>query len=190
MEERAAALHALFDLARTGATPDDADALARRALLRYGAAHPRAPALARDWARDRLGRDARGGSVLGAPLPFRGTARARARLLAVVAGVAAEVGAADELDRAWTLAWELLDRPSLRESGAGWTAVLLELGRAAAAAERWELAELAGQRALERAMARGGDEARAEADRLLAEAWTRSGRMQWIGSPHGPRRRD
>ncbi|MEW5927603.1 MAG: hypothetical protein AB1941_08965 [Gemmatimonadota bacterium] len=188
VREQAAAMHGLFELARTGATPDDADALARGALLRYGAAHPRAPELLRGWIRFRRERDP-GASVLagpGEPLPFRGAAPARARLLAVVAREAAEAGAAEEFDRAWTRAWELLGQQAPRTGGRA--AVLVELGRAAAAGGRWALAEHAGQRALEAALAAGEDAQRGEAEALLAEVWTRAGGMQWIGSPHGPAR--
>lgn len=188
LRQQAAALHGLFELARSGATADDADALARGALLRYGAAHPRAPELLRDWIRFRRERGM-GASVLGGPgepLPFRGPAPARARLLAVVAREAAEAGAAEELDRAWTRAWELLARQAPRTGGRA--AVLVELGRAAAAGERWALAEHAGQRALEAARAAGEEAERGEAEALLAEVWTRAGGMQWIGSPHGPAR--
>lgn len=187
VREMAAAMHGLFDLARTGATTDDADALARGALLRYGSAHPRAPKLLRDWIRFRRARDP-GASVLGGPgepLPFRGPGPERARLLAVVAQEAAEAGAAEEFDRAWTRAWELLGRHAPRTGGRA--AVLLALGRAAAAAERWALAEYAGQRALEAAIAVGEADAQAEAEAFLEDVWGRGGGMQWIGSPHGPR---
>ncbi len=186
VRDMAAAMHGLFELARSGATSDDADALARGALLRYGAAHPRAAELLRDWIRFRRARDP-GATVLGGPgepLPFRGPALARARLLAVVAREAAEAGAWEEFDLAWTRAWELLGRQAPRTGGRA--GVLLELGRAAAAGGRWALAEHAGQRALEAAMARGEDAERGEAEGLLAEVWARAGGMQWIGSPHGP----
>jgi tetratricopeptide (TPR) repeat protein len=186
VRDMAAAMHGLFELARSGATADDADALARGALLRYGAAHPRAAALLRDWIRFRRAGDP-GAMVLGGPgepLPFRGPALARARLLAVVAREAAEAGAAEEFDRAWARAWELLGRQAPRTGGRA--GVLLELGRAAATGRRWALAEHAGQRALEAAIAAGEDAERGAAEALLAEVWTGAGGMQWIGSPHGP----
>ncbi|HEV2150507.1 MAG TPA: hypothetical protein VGR37_24115, partial [Longimicrobiaceae bacterium] len=110
--------------------------------------------------------------------------------LAVVARAAAEAGAAAEFDRASERAWDLLGRHTAREAGGGRGRAFLELARAAAVAERWPLAEHAGQRALEVALARGDDQEADEAERFLRDLWEQTGGMRWIGRPHGPQRPD
>ncbi len=187
-EEKAAGLHGLFDLARGGGIPEDAETQARGAMRVYGAAHPRAPELWRGWVRWRLARDPEA-EIVGPGderLPFHGPAAARARLLAVLAREAAEAGAAEQFQRAWSRAWDLLGRNARRETERGRAETFLELGWAAMAAERPELAEHAGQRALEAALARGNGGDRGAAERFLEELWRRAGGMRWIGRPHGP----
>ena len=185
---QALALHGLFDLARAGGTPDAPDALARRALWLYGAAHPRAPELLRAWTRSRLSRG------VGVPLPgpggdaprLRGSPPARALLMAIVAREAASAGARGDFEEAWERAWALLGAVVPEKGGAQVARTLLELARGAADVEEWDRAEYAAQRALEIALRRREEELGGEVERFLTALWSRTGRMSWIGRPHGP----
>jgi len=157
----------------------------------HGAAHPRAPELMRAWTRSRLSRG------MGAPLPggagenaprLRGPAPARALLLAIVAREAASAGARSDFDQAWERAWALLGAVVPENGGATVARTLLELARAAADVEGWERAEYAAQRALEIALRHREEELGTEVERFLTSLWSRTGRMGWIGTPHGPGR--
>ncbi|HEX2095186.1 MAG TPA: hypothetical protein VHG28_22505 [Longimicrobiaceae bacterium] len=185
---RAQALHGLFDLAHSGAIADDPDPFGREALWFHSAAHPRVPELFRAWVRLRFRKDPPV-PVLTAPtgaLHCRGPAPARALLFAILAREAAGAGASEQYEWAWDRAWALLVQRAGRHGDTGHVPALLELAHAAAEAGEWSRAEYMGQRALDAAISGRDEEREREVERFLTSLWSRSGRMDWLGRPHGP----